>query len=201
MNMTLYDIETNLLALFESRGEAEAEGDAEAVAAFDHEIAAVIEAEIKKVDGIAAFLRECEARAEMSKLEALRLTERRNLWTKRAERVKEATLHVMREVIRETKLEGRFSTLSVKKNPASLQIDAEDLLPPEYFTYTLRLTHNGLKDVLQALRSSGDNGQWLARNLKVEQAPINADIKDALKKGDVVPGAKLVDDRYRIEVA
>src|SRR5262245_25449115 len=108
INGSLCDIIDHLGALFESLEGLE---DAELRAQCAAEIEAYLDAEIKKVDGIAGYIARCENEQKFAAEEVKRLQERKKQWEKRQERLETYVLRVM-EGTGKAKLNGKTSTLS-----------------------------------------------------------------------------------------
>jgi hypothetical protein len=125
---SLYEITDHLSALLESVDGIE---DPELRKQCEAEITAYMDAEVRKVDGVASYLAYCEAQAKFAAEEARRLAERRALFENRAERVKQYAIAVM-ESLGKKKLEGRTATLSLRQCPPSLEILNERQIPDVY---------------------------------------------------------------------
>ena len=77
-NLSLYNLEATLMRLMFEREELAAEGLS--VIEKDIEIREYVSKEIRKVDGVAYYLKEFEARATAAKEEAKRLKARADAW-------------------------------------------------------------------------------------------------------------------------
>lgn len=142
----------------------------EDTAAVDQQIAEYIAREIRKTDGIRSYLRHCDHMANGAKEEADRLTELANLWTARRDRLKAIVLRVMQDNGL-TRLEGKTGTLLVRANPPRVEVQEDlDLLPMEY-----------------------------VRVVPEQRVPDKKAIAAALKAGEPVPGARLVNSE-RLEI-
>ncbi len=186
--LSLYDIESQLLQLLEFRESAETP---EEKAAADKEIEKYIQLEIRKVDGIAKFIRNEEAAAEVISKEVSRLRARVDRHITRVQWMKNLALEAM-HLINEKKLEGDTNTLRRQDNPEALVITSPDLIPSQMCQFTATMTHQQYRELLIALNSS-EVGLTLKPFFEqcVKRTPINADVKTALKNGAHVPGARL----------
>lgn len=198
--LTLYDINTELLRLFHERedtsvslrkqGAADEEIDA-ALELVDMSIRAHIEAQIKKGDGIAYYLREFEARQKLEKLEAERVAARAKKWEQRKKRLEEITIAVM-QATGYDRIEGAHNTLVIKKNPPSvdpkvnLNLVPESLLRRE-ITVTENIYQKLLENKVEVLKA-------------VAPEPIKSEILKKLKAGEAVAGCNLKTDSVRLEV-
>jgi Siphovirus Gp157 len=206
-NLSLYQIETELLDLMRYR-ESVAE-DAEltpqdqkaSLEAIDQQIAEYVMREIAKVDGIAAYLRECAARAVIIEEEADRLHKLAKAWFARHDRLEAITLRVMQQT-GATLLEGRTSTFKVRKNPPSVEVAQPDLVPLDYRRITVTMTAGLWSRLISVLVS--DRGAPVLADLlacqKTNGEPIKTEIGKELKQGVGVPGCRLVDDKVRLVV-
>jgi hypothetical protein len=206
-NLSLYQIETELLDLMRYR-ESVAE-DAEltpqdqkaSLEAIDKQIAEYVMREIAKVDGIAAYLRECAARAVIHEEEADRLHELAKAWFARHDRLEAITLRVMQQT-GATLLEGRTSTFKVKRNPPSVDVAQPDLVPLDYRRITVTMNAglwNRLISVLVSERGAPVLADLLACK-KTNDEPVKTEIGKELKQGISVPGCRLLDDKVRLVV-
>jgi len=194
-NLSLFQIETELLELLRFREDVVSDADmtsaeqADSLEGIDRQIDDYIRREVQKADGIAAYLRECEARAEALKDEAKRIKERADAWTARMDRIKAGVLRVMR-LIGKTKIEGHKSTLAIRKNPPSVEIRQPDLVPDEYLRVTVTMPAETWKKILNHFPYLiGPVGE-----------PSKTAIREALKRGEGVPGCQMNDENTRLEV-
>lgn len=128
-------------------------------------IADTLEAEsalVEKSQAVAFVIRNLEAFADSVEAEAKAMAERAKKVRNRADGIKKY-LHKCMGLAGVQKIEHPQFTLSIKKNPESVQIDGVDLIPADYM-----------------------------REIPVRYEPDKALIKQALKEGFSVPGASLV---------
>lgn len=207
-NLSLYSIEIELLDLLRYREDVASDPDMSpqeieaSLEAVDNQIREYVSREVKKVDGIAAYLRECETRAEALKAEAKRIAERAKTWGDRHERLKAVTVRVMQQV-GVTRLEGAQNTFKLKKNPASVDVAQPNLVPLPYLRRQITMSENLYQRVLDYLRQTA-KGYPLSAELfecrSTTPEPMKSEIGKELKAGVAVPGCKLIDDKLRLEI-
>src|SRR5574340_316924 len=136
-NLSLYRIETELLELLQFREDtaldrsitpAERE---ETLKAADQRIAEYVARELTKADNIAAFLRECDRRADLEDEEIARLQARKRKWQAWHDRLEECTIRAM-QIAGKKEIDGAHNTLKLRKNPASVDVMQPDLVPASY---------------------------------------------------------------------
>lgn len=125
---SLYEIVDHLSALYDTLDLVETP---EERAAIEADIAAYEVAEIRKVDSVAGYLAHCEAQQKFAAEEIKRLQERKKTWERRQERLEDSIQRTL-VAIGKTSLDGRTSTLALKKCPASVEVLDLDLVPMEY---------------------------------------------------------------------
>lgn len=155
-NLTLYNIETELMelmtfrdSLFEDRELTPQERD-ESLKVIDERIRAYVLAEVKKVDGIAHYLREFEARAEIHKKEGLRLKLLYDQQINRYNRLSDLVLSIMLQTGQQ-KLEGKHSTFKLVKNPPSVDVVQPGLVPDNYQRLTVTMSPDTWNAVKKAV--------------------------------------------------
>lgn len=218
-NLTLMQIETELLELCQLRDELAAEvqvseeGAAErnaALEAVDAQIEAYVQREVQKADNIAGFLRECKGRAAALKAEEERLRAKRKRWEENEQRVKDRVAEVLamqvdpqaiaaahqNQVLK--RVNGRTSELKLCKSPGSVEVTDMSLLPDQYKSVTVTLPLSRWEDVLDALLDAGKDAAW--SGVAPEPQPDKRAIAAALKAGPV-PGARLVEDSVHLRIA
>jgi hypothetical protein len=207
-NLTLYGIETQLLELLTFRDSVLEDPDMtpaeqqESVKAIDQQIRDYVTAEVKKVDGIARYLREFETRAETLKEEAKRCNEAAKAWDKRHESLESMVIAIMREA-NKTRLDGRHSVLNLRKNPASVDVAQPELVPGEYrrIVVTMSLAfYERLRTALMMNEKLAPLGSELIQSKVSEPEAMRSQIGAELKLGGSVPGCRLKTDSVRLEV-
>lgn len=149
--MKLYDLTQNYLQLLNMIE------DGEDVA---NTLESLDEAIEDKAEGYAMVIQTVKANIEGLKSEEKRLADYRKSMEKNADRMKRNLQESMKALDKQ-KIKTDLFSISIRKNPAKLEILDDSLIPPFYF---------------------------------IEQAPKidNAALKDALKNGETIDGAMLV---------
>ena len=186
-NLSLYNIETGLLELLAFREEVMSDPDAspteqqETAARIDQQIREYVTAEIRKVDGIAHYLREFERRAEIDRAEAKRIIDRARGWEQRHDRLEQVVKDVML-MTGNQKLEGEHNTLKLRTNPASVDVRQPELVPYAFQRITITMTL-ALFDKLRRflMLESHDLSAELIDTKKGEPEPIKSTIAEELK--------------------
>lgn len=130
---SLYEITDHLAALFESLDGIE---DADLRRQCESEIDIYLIAEVRKVDRITSYLAHCEAQQQLAADEIKRLQERKRSLERAQERV-EASVERVMTTWGLQKLEGRTSSLSLKKCPASVEVLDIKEVPDAYKRITV----------------------------------------------------------------
>ena len=206
-NLSLYKIETELLDLMRFREDVAQDTDltpqeqTASLEAIDKQITEYVHREVAKVDGIAAYLRECETRAAVLKTEAMRIKAQADAWTARHDRLEAVTLRVMQQT-GATLLEGATSTFKVKKNPPSVDVAQPELVPAAYQRIRVTMSKHVWHRMIQALSRLADTTVYAdALTVAVSDSePMKDAIKAELKAGVGVPGCTLIDDKERLEI-
>ena len=196
--MTLYELEDQLAALIESTEMVSPEEEE----AFFAEVQATLTAAVEKRDRVGQFLAHLEAQAALAAAETKRLQERKSLYTRMQERMEKYVVRVIQGLGTDKKgkylkLEGKTVTFSVAKNPNSVDWTDESLVPLEYKTVTVTLPAPTWQELLDSLdlEQAGKIEDAVA---KASYASSRSEVKAVLEAGTPVPGAKLVDDKYRL---
>ena len=197
-NLTLYNLEATLMRLMFEREELATEGLS--VIEKDIEIREYISKEIRKVDGVAYYLKEFEARAAAAKEEAKRLKARADAWERRHERLEEMVKSVML-MSGKARLDGDANTLRLQKCPPSVEIAQPELVPEEMQRVTVTMSMRLWLQIQRVMGETADQTAWkklLSMPTKLE--PSKSKIGEALKRGDGVPGCSLVTDKMSLRV-
>lgn len=208
-NLSLYGIETQLMELLQFRESVAEDPDMmpaeieDSLTACDRQIEEYVRARIHKVDGVAAYLRECRKHAEALAEEAKRITAWSKAWKAREERLERVAIAAMQS-FEKTRIEGQHSILTLRKNPPSTNVRQPDLVPAEYIRLTIKIS-KALLDRIQTLLMKTDQGGMLFSELLDVRADAKEEISNSkilaeLKAGGSVPGCDLVRDKVRLEV-
>lgn len=196
VHSSLFTIEGAIVSLFELRAEAEAEGDAEQLAVLDKEIDAWVKQEIRKVDSIAGYIRECELRAETEKAEAARHADRSAMWQARADRVRQSSLEAM-AAYGVKAVETPQNTMRVQGNGGVEPLEVTDMttLPDTYKRITVTMPLEAWKSLVEDTWAAGE---------VTSKGRIEADrtlIQQCLKHGVKIDGAKLLDRGFHLRLS
>lgn len=162
--LSIYDIANKFIELFEKAQEGEL--TEQEVQEQGNELALVLK---NKGTSIIAYARNTESLIEAMKIEEKRIADNRKNLENRLEKFKDYVKDNMQrlDII---KLESELGTLLVSKNPASVEILDESLIPSEY------------------------------KKEKITVAVDKVAIKNALKEGKNIQGVKLVDDKTSLKI-
>ena len=200
--LTLHGILEDVQQLEQARDEAEAEGDAAAVSAIEQEFSRYLDSHVlaKKIDGIAAWIRECDACADRMEAEGKRMLERASHWRARRDRVKASTLYAMQSHGLKA-IESAGNRLRVHGNGGLQPIEVRTAaLPQKYMDATVRIPVDALLELVDAMRDTRLSRvvpAWMPPLMRAVSdsawEPANGRIREALRTGEVVPGAKLLE--------
>jgi Siphovirus Gp157 len=166
----LNEDQMELLTLFEAIKEAHEIGQDPPQVTLET-LADYLQTALDKRDRIAEFILHTEETEQAIEAEIARLRSRKERISAARERMQEYVLEVM-EVMDMKSLQGELYTLTAAKNPSSVEIVDDLLIPPEF--------------LLQPQPSP--------------PRPDKSAIKKALKIGKEVPGARLVEAKTRLEI-
>lgn len=209
LNLTLYSIETQLLELLIFRDSVLEDPDMtpqeqkDSLDAIDSSIQVYVTAEVKKCDGIARYLREFETRAFTLRAEAARCTNMAKAWEKRQENLENMVISIMQQT-GATRIDGKHSVLSLRKNPPSVDVQTPNLVPSEYNRFTVTMTealYFRIRNALQLHAESAPIAVELQHECTATRLePMKQKIGEELKLGGNVPGCRLKKDSVRLEV-
>lgn len=194
-NLTLYNIETELMelmtfrdSLFEDPDITPQERD-ESVKAIEKRIREYVLVEVKKVDGIAHYLREFEARAAVYTSEIERLQQRKKIEEDRRKRLGDMVLEIMLQTGQQ-KLEGKHSTFKLVKNPPSVDVFQPGLVPDNYQRLTVTMSPDTWNAVKKAVLRNPAPGTLAVALMEckvsepeVEKRKIAEELKQKMKCG------------------
>lgn len=193
--LSLYQIERELDELLDLRDEAAGDGALPAeLAAIDKQIAGYFSREVRKVDGIAHAINTYLNMAEAADKEADRMKQRAIALEARANQIKHASLYAM-QAHGITKLETPTNRLRVKKNGGKepLYVDPERA-SDEYTDVTVKLPWRIWISLCAIEESTHFSVHGLDATVTFQlDLSTNQDrIREALRRGESVPGAKLL---------
>lgn len=204
--LTLYQIENGLLAAVAAWEEAreavelvpvDAEEErAQALLRFDRaeaELKEYLAQEVRKVEGIASYIRYCDAMEERCDQEVKRLRERRQSWAQRRDRVKQFVLDVMQQ-FDVKKFETSTSAIRRQANGGTVAPVITDPLnvPSRYVRLTVQMTQEQFEQLPMAVRM-----KLSVKEREFATGKIAAD----LAAGIEVPGAKAGQRQEHLRVA
>ena len=160
-----------------------------------------------------SHLREFETRAQALKDEAKRCTAMAKAWEKRYVNLEAMVIDIM-QVTKQTRIDGRHSVLTLKKNPPSVDVAQPDMVPVEYQRVTVTMKRSIWQRIRVALEigaqfagSQESRKETLSLALELpseckvsEPEPEKRKIGEELKLGGSVPGCRLKTDGVRLEV-
>lgn len=217
--VTLLDVEEYLQALLDS----EALVTDEQRVAFKVELYAALKIAVAKRDAVAAFIAHCESQMGFADAEIERLRKRKEVFGKAKDRIEEYVVDFILAMGTDAKgkyrkLEGKTATLSVKRNPPSVELEDEAAVPLEYkdASISARCPADRWADAIEQIKNAVrfiDSGVPVALGSDARQVldlildPRNvkhsvrkADVRKAIDGGADVPGADVAMGVYRLEV-
>lgn len=109
----------------------------------------------KKADNCAAYVANLDAFIAAAKAEEERIAARRKVAENRAEQIKDYLFRCMKAVER-TKIEAGTRVISIAKNPPSVCVDEESVIPARFFTVVPEQYKLDRKAVGAALKAGED---------------------------------------------
>ena len=199
---TLYELEDNLRSLVNSIELAEDSSDHAVIL---EEIGEALRKTVEKRDAVVAFFRHCESQLSFADAEIKRIEQRRTCIA----RVQEELEHYCARVVEQyakpdrrgiRRLEGRFSSLRIQKNPESVLITDVEALPAAFKHATVTMPAYVWKALLDHLET--DWRQMLEKHVaRLEFKPDKKMLDTELKSGGQVPGADLKFGEWRLVIA
>lgn len=178
-NLSLLGIENALHDLMCAWQEADTP---EAMREAEQAIAEYAAQEVRKVDGIRAYLNLCESMAEAAKDEAAVQTARRAMWTARRDRLKAFCADVMTSIGKK-RLDGLHGSLTLKGNGGvqPLMVTDESLLPDQYLNVTVKMPMVLWRDVLKSADRRAVQLLCSPARYRETVEPNNGEIRKALE--------------------
>ncbi len=186
-SQSLFQLEHELVELMALREEMVEAG--EDVTACDQQIQKYVQLQLRKVDGIRAYLRHCEVMRAAAIEESGRLVRLATQWQTRHDKLKDICRETM-EHFGIKRIEGQRGSLSLRGNGgfAALTITDESLIPEELCDYRGVISGTAWKELGEILFSSlkANVDHWKGRqDVQMERHPNNGKIREALKRGPV----------------
>jgi hypothetical protein len=189
-SLSLYRIEDDLAALLETgAGGISPEFEQE----YRSDLAQALQKAVDKRDRVGQFIRYLEDQARFASEEAKRLTERKQLFERAAERMRayvKWTIESMGldEQGKWRKLEGRSTTFVLRKLPDILQVDDEAAIPAEFKTLVITVPAVAWQ---QHLEACSDRPEILAAIIHTDVKLDRRGLLARLKEGAELPGADI----------
>jgi hypothetical protein len=187
----VYRIEDDLTALVETgKGGIPPELEQQ----YRADLAQALQKAVDKRDRVGQFIRYLEDQAVFAGEEAKRLTERKQLFERAAERMRAYVKYTIENVIgrdeqgKWRKLEGRTVTFSLRKLPDILQVDDEAAIPAEYKTLVITVPAATWQ---RHLETCGDRDGILAAIIHTEVKLDRRGLLARLKEGVELPGVDI----------
>ncbi|MBP3277484.1 MAG: siphovirus Gp157 family protein [Butyrivibrio sp.] len=140
---TLYELQNEFLELLSMAEDPETDPQA-----FKDTLEG-LEGEIEyKADGYAKVIRQLEASADAVDKEIKRLQGMKKLFENNVTSMKESLKNAM-EVTGKRKFKTDLFSFNIKKNPASVVIDNEEAVPPEYLKVKTEVNKTAIKDAIK----------------------------------------------------
>ena len=199
MSPSLYIIEDSLQQLAELRDQAEAEGDSEALKVIEAQIGEYLTKEAAKVDSYAGLIQRETANAKLCREEANRLLELARKREAFVEMLKERAVAVM-EQFGVRVIESPKHRMRVQGNGGlePLEIPMQDRLPEGLKEYTVKMPGDLYHWIWNAIKAVEEGLDLVPHPLaekvmdEATSLPRNQAIREALKSGEDVPGARLL---------
>lgn len=195
-NLALYQIEQRLSELLDLRNQAEEDGDAEALAIIDKQFEEYFLREVKKVDGICHALQAFESAADIADAESARLSMRAKNLRAQHDRIKAATLKAMQDHGVRV-LETPTNKLRVQANGGKEPLEVT-AVSDKFQDCIVKLPQLLWRAILREI--PGLLLEEVGHNSRETQEPNGERIREALRRGEEVPGAKLLPRGFHLRV-
>ena len=211
--LTLYQIEDDLRALLDT--EEGMEPDDENRLQILREIAEKSQQAIEKRDNVIRFLRHLEMQLEAVDREIERLKSLKQSWLAGKEKVERYVAKVIEECVPEPKrgqrkLEGTVGVLTLRKAPDRVEVTDVAALPDAYVDVTITMRGTIYKKLLQQVdfvceETEMPDVKTLDREMyaalrEPKLQPRKRDVKQAIQRGEEIPGADIVFGENRLVV-
>jgi hypothetical protein len=199
VRLTLYDLEEQLVALGDTTEMVEPEQEQ----AFLEQFQASLKLAVEKRDRVGQFMSHLENQMQFADAEMVRLQERKAYCGRALDRISSYVTMTIKSLGQDAKgkwkkLEGKVTTFSLAKCPASVNLTDADAVPAQYKSVTITLPLELYDKLLDSLDL--DFAGQIADSAKKARIDVSKTaVKESLKAKVDVPGAVLVDDKYRLE--
>lgn len=187
-DLTLFHIESELADLVNLRDQLAEQG--EDLAPIDTAIREYVAREIRKVDGIRAYLKHAEMMASAAREEAKLQKARGDAWQARIDRLKDFLRFVMEDMSwtegKPRRIEGKTGSLVLKPDGGRQAVEITDasLIPEEYVQYTGTISGEAWETLHISVadeRRGQDWDDWVKRaDVRMERIPHKGRIGEAL---------------------
>lgn len=202
-SLTLYEVEQQYLALCNTEEMVPEEQEEE----FRKELGEALRTAAQKRDRVAHFLRICEHHESAIDAEIDRLEKLKGTWKRGRERMEQYVIRVIEEIGVDRKLHGETVTLSVQRNPSTVDITDSCAVPKKYKRVTVTLPAV-VWDQIRSIHvdNEGSDMTFEDNPLIVQERVIGSEsvvvdkvaIKGAWKAKREVPGARKKDGDLRL---
>jgi hypothetical protein len=189
---TLYELEDTLQAFANTVALAEESSVRQLIL---DEIGQALRKTKEKRDRVVAFLRHCEQQQTFADAEIERIQKRKQVIARVCEELKCYLIHVIDQFalpdqLGIKRLEGNLSSMRIQKNPDSVLITDEQMLPVAWKDVVLTMPAHIWEALLQTL-ANDERALFEQKVKKREFRPDKKAIANQLKKGMEIPGADL----------
>ena len=189
---TLYDLEDTLQAFANTIALSEEPTVRQLIL---EEIGQAMQKTKEKRDRVVAFLRHCEQQQKFADAEIERIQKRKEVIARVCEELECYLVQVIDQFARADqrgikRLEGNFSSMRIQKNPDSVLITDEHLLPVAWKDIVLTMPAHVWEALLQRLPTD-ERALFVRKVKKSEFKPDKKAIGNELKKAVEIPGADL----------
>ena len=189
--LTLYAMEDQLAALADTLDIVPSDQEDEFVTRLGEALVQAVE----KRDSMGRFLAHVDAQIGFAEAEIKRLQERRQTFTRILDRTEAYVVRIIQSLGQDgdgkwQKLEGRTFTFSLRRQPPSVVVDNEAIVPSTYRKATIKISAPLWEELLNSLdvNLSGRVIEAARRSDEISKSSI----KDALEVGIDVPGTHLM---------
>lgn len=191
--LSLYQIEDNLMELLALSEEKDLEP--EAAVAIELQVASYFLAEVRKVDRIVAAIRKCQSAAEECRKESARLASVAVAWEMREKRIKDNSKYAMQtHGVRVIETPQHKLRICGNGGLKPLFVDSQRDVD-EFHDIAVTMNLPQWCDMVKAAVQAGVLTEKEASVMehRFPSFPNNDRIREALTRGETVPGAKLLD--------
>jgi hypothetical protein len=197
--LTLYELEDNLVALADTFEIVDCAEERQLIL---DEIGQALRRTKEKRDAVVAFLRHCEAQQKFADQEIERIKNWRDRLAKFQDEFEQYLTRVIDQFVVPDRrgikrLEGNFSSLRIQKNPDSVVITDEKVLPAAWKDVVLTMPAHVWEALLERLEKD-ERRVFEEKVKKCEFKPDKRAVASELKNGEQIPGADLKFGGWRL---